>query len=422
MDARISTFVRPRSHERHPYTERALGLGWIKQALQEVAKPMSLGKKGFDRTYAGLVNARLGHPLIWELYEAGLGRRTRLLRMDLIEDCLSELSLGLLDGVTLRSRLRSSSEYAKVEFELLVAAAHARHGCEIHPNLGSAGSDLIVKAGSSDQTWVECKRKDTRTELETRMVNYRRDVDDRLVRGLQDEKLCYHINFHVLDDPSAIDASDLIRLAISLCKTRDMGSEVISDRIRIEVLKLAEPGTELPAEVLNMLLTQRAGMRSGQAHVIDGQPDLNRRVDPVQVQWYLPKDVTGRAKSIETTIHEAASQIPQSGPGIVYIDVSSNDYYKTQESLAELDPVVEEALSRHYTRLNYVVLTAICPSSTSDGIEGWSFETLLVEQRRPRTHLPDKMPVLGRTPHFERCWIVGPWLHDRYQQTASLVI
>lgn len=421
MDGRISTFVEPGSHEEYPYTERALGLDWMQEAFREVAKPLSLGKGGFDRTHAGLVNAKLRHPLIWELYEVGLGRRTRLLHMDLIEDCLSELR-DQIDGTTLRPRLRSPTQYQKVEFELLVAAGHSRHGCEVDPNLETAGSDLKVKADSSVEVSVECKRKDPRTGLEERMASYRRDVDERLLKALRGEQLNYQVSFHVLDDSSAIDASDLVRFATSMCKEQDMGSEVVANTIRIEVLKLADPGAELPGEVLDMLVARRPGIRSSQVQVMDGELNLDRRVDPIQIQWYMPKDVAGRARSIKNNLEDAKSQVPRSGPSVVYIDVSSNDYYTTQETLTELDGVVEEALARHYTRFNYVVLTAICPSSTPDGTEGWSFETLLVRQRKPRSDLPANMPVLGRTPHFERCWFVGLWLHDRYQRTPSALV
>jgi hypothetical protein len=101
------------------------------------------------------MRARRAHPVISEIIEVAEDRKDRLLRMALLDDALTAIRPHM-DPTTLRPRLRSDDEYEKVEFELLTAAAYARHGCILKPNFGTPGPDFAVSIGASGPAWIEC--------------------------------------------------------------------------------------------------------------------------------------------------------------------------------------------------------------------------------------------------------------------------
>ena len=413
MEAYISTFVNPDGVGPFPTADSILGSAWIRRQVAIGSKPIPAPRKGFSASMLGQLHARRGHPVISEIIEVGEGRRGRLLHMSLLDTGLEELR-RFGDLAPLAARLRQTDEYEKAEYEVLAAAAYARHGCSIAPNFGGRGPDFEVTSNSGVSAWVECKRKDTVTQLEQKMRRYRSRVDADLISTLQKNQLSFHVNFHVLEDPSAVDPKELMQATVDLCRARDWGSETFGSSLRIQVVKLAEPGATVPEEILNLFMSERLAMRTSQVSVRDGAVEPQNRQNPVQVQWVVPTDTAGRAKGIENSLREAASQLPRSGPGIVYIDLNASEYSEAQNGLDRVNRDISRLLSGQYRRINYVVVTAIFSTSTSDGVEGWSFNVILFKQRNPRAELPGGIPVLGATPHFERSWFDGEWLHDRY--------
>lgn len=396
----------------YPVADSVLGGRWLRGQVANAAKPIPAPRKGFSSSTLGLLHSRRGHPIVSEIVEVAEARRTRLLRMALVDGGLTELGRSG-DLSTLRPRLRHNVEYEKVEFEVLVAAAYARYGCSVVPNFGTPGPDFEIVTASGTQVWVECKRKDSVTQLEEKMQRYRGKVDSDLISAMRKDDLSFHVNFHVLEDPSSVDPDELIRATLQLCRSKEWGTESFDDSLRIEVVKLAEPGAAVPEDVLQMFLSERLAMRISQVAVRDGVLKPESRQNPIQVQWIVPTDAAGRARGLENSLRQAASQLPRSGPAIVYIDLNAREYTEALEELDRANRDVSRLLAGQHKRVNYVVLSAIFPTSTSDGIEGWSVNTMLFRQRNPRSELPKEIPVLGATPHFERCWFVGEWLHDR---------
>lgn len=396
--------VIPPTRSSHELVEGAIGRKWLRAQVRETMKPTPVGR-GFTPSTIGLIDQALGHPLVSELYHIEIGRRQTPLRFDLMENCLSNLK-DSLSPASLKSRLRDPSGYEKLEYELLAASGYRRYGLRLTPNLARQGPDLVITSQSGDKVWVECKRKDSKTSLEDRMARYRHLVDQPLMDQMKEDGLYCHINFRLLDDPTEIDPQDLVRQVIELCRGRDLASELLFDRIELSIVKLAE---DVPEDILNSFITERTIMRSSSVAVKDGELDPSVRSKPIQIQWIIPDDQAGKIRGIENSLREAASQIPQEGPSIVYIDINSHDYFEIHGLLPILSEHVESLLRRTFRRVNYVVLTAVWPALTLNGIEGWGLDLHVVEQPKPRSALPTGIPLLGVTPDFEQLWIHGIW-------------
>lgn len=403
----LTSMVVPPSLASHKLTEHAIGRRWLREQVELAAKAIPVGK-GFTPSTIGRINEALGHPLASELYHINIGRRKSALRFDLMERCLAELAetLNLAD---LRPRLRDSGGYEKLEYELLVASGYHRSDPNISINLNQPGPDVTVISQSGQEAWVECKRKDSVTALEQRMIKYRQLIDQPLIDQMKAEKLYHHVNFRVLDDPSDINPDELIRRVIGLCKTNDLASERPYDRIEVSTVKLAERDQEIPDEILQSFLSQRTAIRSTSVPVREGVPDPSLRRKPIQVQWFLPDDLAGRVKGIESSLGQAASQTPKSGPSVVYIDVNSDDYNEIQELLPLLSQRVREVLGGAFRRVNFVVLTAVWTAMTLNEIEGWGVDVAVIRQPKPRSSFPAGVPVLGLTEGFEQLWLPGTW-------------
>jgi hypothetical protein len=416
MDALLRTFVRPGNRNEHPLVEKAIGKAWLDAEVRRATSRIPPSRKTFSQWELSRIQRAIAHPLISEIRQIFQDGQGYLFRHDLLENCLEQL-FSALDFKSLRPRLRSAREYEKVEYELLVAAAYARYGCQVTPNLTSKGADMEVRAGSDEPVWIECKRKDTRTASEAGMKSFREQIDGRLIDALSSSGLNYNVTFDVSGDPTHLRPEDLIANTVSLCSRSDNTSENICDCVSVSVVKLADPGARIPADVLDLFRQSPAGMRKSSMGV---EADQAFHVDPIQVQWNIPDDADGRRKGVLESLREAASQLPASGRGVIYIDINLKDYDQITDTFDDANQDIQSELSHHHGRVNCVVVTVVTPSRTMDGKSGWAFDALLVRQADPKRLLPAKLPILGATPNFERAWIVGDWLHDHVAPRTSL--
>jgi hypothetical protein len=393
-----------------PLTRAVIGEDWLKERVRASHAPVGT-RRGFTPSVIGSIDKARAHPLALEIREITSGSRDTPLRLDLMESCLEEL-WPRINLAKLRARLREDAEYEKAEYELLVAAGYSRHGLDTVPNFAETGPDILV-IGNDSHVWIECKKKDARTSLQEKVDKFRSRVDNELVLQLEREQLNCHVAFEVLDDPTPVDPQAVVDATLAISRSREIATEFLFDRLRVSVLRLAAPGGSVPGDLIDMLRTKTPGAFRAKAHHNDGEIDRSRWHDPIQVQWSIPEDQTGRSRSIENSLREAVGQIPREGPGIVYIDVNCREWYESERLLKDLIIDVKRLLKGSFRRFNHVVLTSLFATKSRDDFETLGFHAAVATQERPRSPLPHDVPVVVLEPTFHRAWIPGRWAGDQ---------
>jgi len=113
---------------------------------------------------------------------------------------------------------------------------------------------------------------------------------------------------------------------------------------------------------------------------------------------FLSRYSPDRLPGIKNSLRAAKSQLPEAGPGLVYVDIPLPPNLRFDEEVARLAPRIQEALVRSTHRVNAVVISASGMLGGGGTLPIFGQRSYIVHHPSPRTPMPEGFAIPRLTP------------------------
>ena len=290
------------------------------------------------------------------------------------------------------SRLKNMNHFESAAFEAEVAAGYARDGCEVEfiEEGTEKTPDLKVSPMHAPVFYVECKRRDSLTERDRKIATVWTELEARLLRLLGPQRLNYLIVVKANSDPVVGDVEYLYQLIVRSFESGGIGrldyrtKTVLtvsdpSERFHLAVQKLAEPD-----QVIETNWIELRGKEDFDRVILgcesknEGGKSFVRNPVMICLKTAIAPD---RVSGIVDALRSATGQLPEGGPGIVWIRVADNLWRKEiDESFERARKLIREQLTGNWNRrVNAVfIMTRMFRDLEKDGLRGLAYSPLIV--------------------------------------------
>jgi hypothetical protein len=303
-------------------------------------------------------------------------------------------------------RLKNIDQFESADFEVEVAAGYSREGCDVEfVEEGTEKTpDLKVSPKYGRVFYVECKRRDSLTERDKKITTGWTELEARLLRVLGPQRLNYVIVVKANSDPLAGDVEYLYQLIVGSFKSGGMGHldtktktvmtiEDPSGRFHIAVQKLAEPDQVIEtnwielrgAEDFDRVIIGCESKNEGSGKSFVRNPIM------ICLKTAIAPD---RVSGVVDALRSATCQLPEGGPGIVWIRVADSSWRREMgESFERARRLLREQLTGSWNqRVNAVfIMTRVFRNMEEDGLQGLAYSPLIVgiDHDNPATPISD---------------------------------
>jgi hypothetical protein len=301
-------------------------------------------------------------------------------------------------------------------YELHVGAGFRRLGWPLEwlPDAGERRPEMIVAPKTAQAVSVECKKRDRSDGFEQDASQFWHSLQFKLRKTMQAATLNFAVRI-TAEQFRLGDVDGVVSDTVDTLKSREVGAMTTSTGYRVEFTKLAESGESIPSDVFNLFPRGVYGVNLGQVYPqqvrvprFPGDPvSEGMVVDPVVLRLELVDDRQRRVKGVLRILKSGAKQLLVGMPGVIYIDVSLGTLDRESVEFDSIAEAVRSRLEHTHTRVSAVVLTAIEPTRTMNGVPVWWIRTEVIEQPRPQHPLPGDIRLPGSVAGGQ--WIPGEW-------------
>jgi len=379
----ISEFIVPPRVPNHPKVNQVLGGGWLKRKVED-AIAATKGKAILHPSRMSPTFGWGGHRLVSEVKQKVVNSEATPI-LDSLEVDLEDLGDTALPN-DLRHRLRDEHGFSKAAYELRIAAGFSRLGyypvwC---PPIKQSHPEFLILEGKTNVLSVECKKRDRRDGYERQAGKFWKHLQYELRQGMSKRSLNYWVKVsgRLFD---LTDIQSLVSEIVSTIETTENGeSTAINGRYHFEFIKLADPGKSIDMAVVNMFPRGDLGINMGKGY----RAMVGPLKDPKLLRMEFLDDPEQRVRGVVRNLKNAAKQVLEGLPNLVYIDVNIPSYEQEQAEFDSMVDAVENILAAGHRRVSAVVLTNIFPSLSLDEYLGWRVRTELVMQPKPTATFP----------------------------------
>lgn len=300
----------------------------------------------------------------------------------------------------LKSRLKMKSEFYSAAFEAEVASSYIQRGWKVEfvEEGNERSPDLKVIRQDGSVFWVECKCRDALTERDSKINSFWTELESSLLRYMGPNKINGAVFIKSLSDPERSDLEPLKQFIFEQLKSAEpekmAGKEIRSTfdptrKYQVAVHRLLEADVEVESGGIGFNASEDFDKVSMFAEM---KVDENKKAyvrNPMVLAFQnaiLSDKVTGIINGFNT----AVGQLPESGPGVVWIRIPDNAWNKDlQNSFSKAQKIIKSELSgEHNRRVNAVILmTRIFEKKEKNGTEGIGYKPLMttIEHDNPRS-------------------------------------
>ena len=384
---------------------RVAGEKWIKRKLNQLdSKPPPKNLQKHDYMFQ-----KGPHPLIELLRRIKSQMKDTLDTKELhATDELLELArLGInlekcegCKGFDQRIRTRlKGCEFQSTAFEVQVAAAYINRGYEVEfieegSKPGVRTPDLLVITPFGP-FYVECKHKEQESARDKRINKVWDTIEKEILNYLAQRKMNFAVAAKALQDPISADCQYLIDKIKSLIDERSNSTQLLGEEIfskkdetgcfSIAVNKIVDYDVELEAAALEGQTSEAFDREKMEVSV--------KRNEDGTCTWKNPRWMTFKCSNppdkivgVIQSFKDAASQLPKTGAGVVWIELREYTNAEQLESdLKRLERLILAKLSSH-RRVNAVILfTRLISKIEADGKEelGYYPRKYVIENKTP---------------------------------------
>lgn len=403
----ISEFIVPPRAPSHPKINQVLGRDWLKRKVEDAIA----ATKGKAVLHPSRMSPTFGwtvHPLVSEVKQKVVnGKATPIL--DSLEIDLEDLGDTTLPK-DLPDRLRDEHGFSKAAYELRIGAGFRRLGyyplwC---PPVKQPHPEFLILEGKTNVLSVECKKRDRLDGYETQAGKFWKHLQYELRQGMSKRSLNYWVKMsgRLFD---LADIEPLVSEIVSTIERTETGkSTAVNGRYHFEFVKLADPGKSIDMAVVNMFPRGDLGINMGKGY----RSMVGPLKDPKLLRMEFLDDPEQRVRGIVRNLKNAAKQVLEGLPNLVYIDVNIPNYEQEHAEFGYMVDAVENTLTGGHRRVSAAVLTNIFPALSLDEYLGWRVKTELVMQPKPTAALPKGAGFPGNVSSTR-------WLRGRLSRSVS---
>lgn len=397
----MDDFIIPPNVTNHSKIGEVLGKNWLKcqvdKAIAATKRKQTLHPATMSPAFGWIT-----HPLVSEAKKDSQDEKTPLL--DSLEIDLTDLAGTRLPS-NLGERLKSDHDYSKVAYELRIAAGFCRLGYRVAWVLTSnqPHPEFLVFLNDSSSLSVECKKRDKSDGYEQEGANFWEHFQYKLRVKMKEVSLNYWVKItgrkFKLTDISGLVDEIILKIQSSECGHFD--SQL--GRYSIEYTKLVDPGESISMDIVNMFPRGVFGINMGEQQ--RDQLMVGLLKDPKLLRLEVIDDLEHRVKGILRNLKNAAHQVIQGIPNLVYLDINIPNYEEEQKEFGDFIQVVESELAIRHRQISAVIITNIYPALSLNKYLGWRIRTELIEHPKPLVKLPEGMNFPGD--NLGTQWMLG---------------
>lgn len=378
-----------------------LGPRWVNRKLQEASAKKPRRKESLKK-YSYLYGPPRHTLIDWLLHvDRWRAECLRTRRLALSQPIAKLATLGrALELVRsqkhfnkLVGRLKRQDQFDAAAFEAEVAASYVSRGWEVEfiEEGNQKTPDLRVFTSDGSIFHAECKCRDKLTERDKKLSAIWQELEGSLLRHLGPRRLNYAVIIKARVDPDRSDVETLRETILKAVSSGGMGEVDIKSqtfrtipddtgRFDIAVQFLSGPDQEIEAPGLQFGAAEKLDriVMGAEMKVDDSGRKFIRNPIILAFKTATPPDrVTGLIHSLRA----ASSQLPEKGPGVVWIRVPDNSWGgDVKDSFARAEQLIREQLTNgRNRRVNAVFLmTRAFRRLEKDGLQGLVYTPLVV--------------------------------------------
>lgn len=282
-----------------------------------------------------------------------------------------------------------------------MAAGYAKsnHAVEFIEEGTEKTPDLLVSPVNGRPFFVECKRRDALTERDRKLNAVWKELESRLLRLMGPQRLNYLVVIRAKVDPKMDDLDYMYQKIVKSFLTGGLGRMDASTRtvtpmddedgrFQFAVTKLAEADQMLESRQVEIKTVDEFDrVIIGFEQKNDGDKSFIRNPVIILLKTEAPPDrVTGIVDAFKT----ATRQLPEGGPGVVWIRVADSSWRRELgESFSRARRLIAEQLTGDWNRrVNAVfIMTRTFRSLEDNGLSGLAYSPLIdgIEHANPAT-------------------------------------
>jgi hypothetical protein len=295
--------------------------------------------------------------------------------------------------------LKQIDSFDAAAFEVEVAASYVAQSytVEFIEEGTERTPDLEVTIHDGRTFLVECKCREPGTERDKRVESIWTRLETSLLSYLRPRRLNYLILIKARTDPDWEDVDYLKEIILNAVKLEGMksgsGWAVADPREKFEILvrKLSDPDEVIQTNQMGLVTTESfdQGVFGGEWMIDDARKSFARNPMFLGFKTATPPDwISGVVNLLDT----ARGQLPESGPGIVWIRIPDVSWKEgVIEPLERVEELLKDKLTgQHNRRINAAfVMKRVFEQAEVDGNPGLVCRPLVIriDHNNPRTVL-----------------------------------
>ncbi|QOP42146.1 hypothetical protein [Sulfurimonas marina] len=297
------------------------------------------------------------------------------------------------------NRLKMQEEFYSSAWEVEVASFYLNKGYQVEfiEEGKDKSPDLKITTDENKTFWAECKCRDIYTERDKKINKFWDDLESALLRNLGPNKINAFIIIKSLRDPEAKELDTLktflftcINSACKSIKKIHSFIEPITKNYEIAITILSQPDEEITSSSLTFNLSEKLDRMK---HSCDFQINQNNKPiikNPIFIGFKNVKE-SDKVSGIIDGFKKAVKQLPEEGPGVVWIKVPDNAWNDNLEkSFLEAEALLKSKFTKgQNTRVNVVhLLTRLIHKIENEENNGLSYKPLVlsVENKNPKVN------------------------------------
>ncbi len=374
---------------------------WLNHELSQMRK--KIRQKRFKTL--SFYHPEISHPLIWVWNQAEkniqeLRRGSNKIHTELFELVNLGESIRKIEGTDvismngkylrektvqkrLRKELRDSKLYEKTAYVLRVAASYCKNRNHVSFIEESSDKTPDLRIAKDDtHVYIECKRKNEQTKRDKGQMHICNELSRILWRYMQKVGKNYFISVKARRDFRKGDIPYLKKL---ITETIDIGKDTrfidSTETFALTLTKTLEKDQTIITKGFNI----STDLDYGIFDVNYMQKGENLYVKNPQCIAFGTQDLPDRIKGVIQAFDTAYKQIPQKGPGLIYIDIFpskmiKSDFMRLRDQLYGKLAVIK--------RVNAVIISATVSTTELSDVSNPSCVSQILCNKNPRTTLP----------------------------------
>ena len=387
-----------------------VGESWLLKKIKEEEEKNKKRKKSVSNRKHSYLYEASPHPLIQWAMDVEKWRESCLKsgRFEINESIFKYSILGKSLSKArhkkgfdkLKSRLKMKSEFYSAAFEAEVAASYIERGwcVEFIEEGGERSPDLRVTKENESVFWVECKCRDIMTERDQKIDSIWKELESSLLRNMGPNKINGAVFIKSSSDPLRTDIEPLknyIFQQLEISKIEDTDSKEIKStfdptgKYHVGIQRLSESDVEIESSGIGFNSSDKFDKvcMVAEMKVDDNSKSYVRNPIMLAFKNAAPPD---RVTGVIHAFKSAVGQLPESGPGVIWIRIHDNSWNKDlQNSFSKAQEIIRAELSGiHNRRVNAVILmTRMFEELENNGNKGLGYRPLIaiVERDNPRS-------------------------------------